>query len=184
MPIKNIKAEIRRSQILKRKCLSKEEKERLDWDVSQKIFNSSVYKNCSCLFAYVSMPFEVSTEQIIKRAWSDGKKVALPVCDKNTGRMIFRLFNKGDKLIDGDYGIPSPSAECPQVDADESVLILVPLIAVDRKGNRIGFGGGYYDRYLGLHKAANAVGLFYPTDIFENLPCEEHDIKISIKECV
>lgn len=131
------------------------------------------YRQADNICAYISKGNEVDTKPIIDLAWSQGKNIYVP---KVYGRdMHFIRICSYDDLQKGNFGIYEPvSDEYSDVD---SGLMIMPGVAFDRECNRIGFGGGYYDRYLEEHGQLITVALAYDLQIVSQIDSEQTDIK-------
>ena len=149
-------------------------------DFNRNIFtafiNSSVYRNAALLLIYVSFGSEADTLNIIRYALNDGKRVAVPFC--NGKLMSFYEINSVDELVCGKFGIPTviPDENKRITDFTDSVCV-VPALSYDLSGVRLGYGGGYYDRFL-YEKIITTVGLAFERCLSHFLPSEEHDIRI------
>lgn len=107
------------------------------------------YRRAKTVLVYVSMPIEVDTREIISKALSDGKRVAVPRCVPGTREMEFYLIESLDELSPGTFGVLEPVPNPGRLLRDFSHSIcVVPALACDRNGYRLGYGGGYYDRFL------------------------------------
>ena len=167
--------ERKRLLALRRSFQGKAEKERL---IAENLLSSSVYGECDEVFIYISMSFEIDTSLIIDRAFSDGKAVFAPICKKN-GVMNFQRIQKGEKLVRSPQGILEPRLDRSRAALPgRSSLIVVPALAFDRSGNRIGFGGGYYDRFLSQTESGS-IGLCFEEFFLPELPKEDHDVPVS-----
>lgn len=154
--------------------------ERLEFDgrMTVLLLNSPIYKNSRSILTYVSVGSEPSTREIIKSALNDGKTVAVPNCVG--GEMRFYTLDGLDSLFPGKFGIPTVDTADKTPFCDFSnALCLVPALGLDRSGARLGYGGGYYDRFL-TAGGIKALALCRERCIFDALPTEEHDIKIPI----
>ena len=121
-----------------------------------------VYKNCETVLTYVSTPIEVDTRMLIAKALSDGKKVAVPKCIKGTRDMEFYLINSFDDLEEGSFSVLEPVPEkCVPLKKINKAICIVPALAYDRYGYRLGYGKGYYDRFLSAHKNVFKIGFGY-----------------------
>ncbi len=148
--------------------------------------DEAIYNNLSVLpelqaarrvFLYLSVRREVDTRRLIRSLLAEEKTVALPV-SLPEGRMFFAEYRPGS-LIDGSVvPIPEPDADAPRLEPEEGDLILVPALTFDRKGYRLGQGGGYYDRFLSAH-ALFSVGLARDALLLEEVPREAHDCAVS-----
>ena len=145
--------------------------------LAEKLFNTRQYKACRSLYAYLSFNQEVRTDPIIERAWADGKRVAVP---KVMGsEMVFIWIDSFAALGPGYYGIPEPIADGPIAD-DEQALILMPGLAFDPQGHRVGYGGGFYDRFLEGEPDHPLVALCYDFQMYAHLEVESHDIPVDL----
>lgn len=143
---------------------------RSDGQILRQILCSDAYRNASTVYAYYSMGREVDTRQLLAHCLRDGKTVGLPVCMAD-GSMTFRKYT--GQLLPGAYGIPIPDG--PELPPPErSDLFLVPGLCFDRWGNRLGQGGGYYDRYLEQFPSAQ-VGVCRRPFYLKEIPHEETD---------
>ena len=133
-----------------------------------------LWKAYDSIFFYYSFGTEVSTDKLIELAFREGKHVFLPRIGSDR-IMQFHQIMPNTKLIHHVFGMDEPPKETPVREADQSTMILVPGLIFNRKGHRLGYGGGYYDVYLREHPDAFSVGLCYSVQMDENLPVEEHD---------
>ena len=183
-----IKRDLRSHFVTMRRSLSAEERTTAETAIYESLFSLPAWREAPVICGFVSVRGEPNTTPILRRAAAEGKTVALPVTitDAREGNMIFRSLPDGDvgRLIPARFGIPEPDEGCPAVSpADLSgSLILVPALAFDREGYRLGYGGGYYDRFLqGLGEAGipvSTVGLTYGACVADALPRESHDIPV------
>ncbi len=172
----NDKKQLRELYKSVRSSLSDSERVEYGNRIFSQLINSSAYRNSLKILVYVSVGSEVDTREIINYSLRVGKTVAVPVCiGKN---MFFSVINSVNDLIIGAYGIPSVREEniCAVNDFDNS-LCIVPALSFDAYGNRLGYGGGYYDRFLSDNDIFT-IGICYERCISYVLPCEEHDIKV------
>ena len=154
------------------------ERAEADRDIAETVLISPEYKAAKQVFAYLSMPHEVGTRELIARMLKDGKTVGLPVCDIQTHTMRFYRLDAMEELVSGAYRIPVPPVSPDRLlHPSEDTLMLVPLLACDDEGYRLGAGGGYYDRFLAAHKVMT-VGICYAACRKTRLPHDEYDRKI------
>lgn len=140
--------------------------------IYENLIASDLYKNAQSIFIYYSVGKEVKTQNIIKKTLADKKKVYIP---KIKGKeMIAARLESLDDLVDGDFSIPTTKSDNLIKNPD---LTIVPGLSFDEKKNRLGYGGGYYDRFLGKNKTIK-VGLMI--EDFKSLILEtnEYDIKM------
>ncbi len=147
--------------------------------ICERLLKTPMYRQAETLFAFMSVSNEPDTDRLIRQALADGKSVAVPKCISGRG-MKFYEIDSPDDTIPGRYGIPEP-ASCDDSRLrviDERTLILVPGLVFDLSGNRLGYGAGYYDRYLADDPYRNKLMIafsFQQTDEIRNL---DHDIPV------
>lgn len=170
---------LRKKYTALRDSLDSEYREACDNSIAQFLFLSEEYSFAKEIFVYVSARSEVDTFAVINRALADGKKVAVPHC--RDGLMNFYYIGSTDELVCSQFGIPTVDVNKAviAVPCDET-LCVVPALSFDREGNRLGYGGGYYDRFLALNKVKTA-GLCREVSVADSLPAEKYDVKI---DCV
>jgi 5-formyltetrahydrofolate cyclo-ligase len=125
--------------------------------------------------AFASMPEELNVWPLLRRLHAAGVPLALPVVEGKGRPLVFRAWTPGDAMDKGVWGIPQPKPERPVVEPD---ILLVPLLAFDAEGRRLGYGGGFYDRTLaGLRarKRIVAVGLAYDEQRIDEVPHLDYD---------
>lgn len=170
-----------RDQVLKRlKTMDQDKKKSKDQAIYENLFASKFFKEAQTLMAYMSFGTEIDTQPIIQRAWKEGKTVAIPYTIKETRLIKPALINSLDDLSPGAYGILGPDEESLKVISKEDLdLVIVPGVAFDKSGYRIGYGGGYYDRFLEkLH--VNTLAILYEDQLIERVPREDHDIRVQV----
>ncbi len=165
------KAALRKYFLVKRKELAEEEKIRIDKGITANILNSKIYKDADSVFVYVSTKYEINTAVIIENALYTGKTVCVPLCGKN-GEMSARRITSIKELSEGHYGIPEPPLSSETVEHPE--LALVPALSCDMMGYRLGYGGGYYDRFLKRVRSVY-MALCAESRLVETLPHDGFD---------
>lgn len=171
------KKTIREEMLSKRKKLTEEEVRRYSETIIQELAESSFYKECRNLCIYQAFRNEVSCDTIMPLALSDGKRVYTPITDKIGTSIAFYQITEYTKWQQGTYGIMEPVITPDDQPLQESALILMPGLAFDKYKHRLGYGGGYYDRYLAKHQENVTAALCYSFQITNvELPYEEHDI--------
>lgn len=170
------KKALRREIGEKKRALSAAEIESRSAVLAEKLYNTPQYRACKSLYAYLSFNQEVRTDPIIRRAWADGKRVAVP---KVIGdEMVFIWIDSFDNLTpQGAFNITEPIENGP-VAEDGTALVLMPGLAFDPAGHRVGYGGGYYDRYLSARPGHPTVALCYDFQLYERLDVEAFDIPV------
>ena len=172
---KNIREEI----IDKRNNLILDIKQNYDSLIFKVIINSEIYKKSKKIFTYISFGSEVDTIKLIKYSFSNNKEVYVPKINKQTKDMIaLKIHNFNNMSVDK-WGIIEPKSVDKSNMGTDFDLIIMPGIAFDKQGNRIGYGGGYYDKYISkLNNASNLLALAYDFQIIQDIESESHDIKV------
>ncbi|MBR5203493.1 MAG: 5-formyltetrahydrofolate cyclo-ligase [Clostridia bacterium] len=173
------KKEIRKELLNKRKEIPQEKKVIYDKEISKLITDSDYFKNADQVLVFASTDYEFDTRYIIERCRFLYKRVFYPVCIDNVGNMeFFKTESVGD-LQYGMYHILEPKATCKKFIPKDNDIIIVPALSVDENGNRIGYGKGYYDKFL---KDFNGVSICpcYEELMADTLPTDENDIKVNI----
>ncbi|MBE6853005.1 MAG: 5-formyltetrahydrofolate cyclo-ligase [Ruminococcus sp.] len=174
------KVSFRRAAKEKRSLLfdTSEKKAAADNSIFESFMSSGLLDNVSLVLTYVSFRDEADTLHIIDRLLSDGFEVGVPVCGKQ-GSMDFYLIKSRDELIISAMGISEPQKnEKKLITRFDSTLCIVPGMAFDRSGNRTGYGGGYYDRFLAAHTEITTAGLCYHSLLYDSVPSEQHDMSV------
>lgn len=168
------KEDLRTAFLQKRAALSLDEKKILDEKITARLTGLSVFRGASALLLYVPVRGEIDILPLVRAAREAGIRVAFPVC-REESRMEFRILEPGAKMVAGKYGIPVPPEGAPLCLPDRRTLCVVPGLAFDRSGYRIGYGKGYYDRFLAGFPGVS-VGLSYEKWLLPTLPRGEHDL--------
>ena len=159
-------------------CEDPARKEALDSEIQARLIMSPEYRAASAVLVYMAMPFEISTSMIINAAFANNKTVALPVCVDNRG-MIFRQVGDLTSLKPGAFGISEPDESCPEFIPDQNTLCVCPALCCDMRGYRLGFGGGYYDRYLAGFNGVKAA-LCYSDAVIPTIKTDAYDVPADV----
>lgn len=158
--------------------IQKPEYEQLSYQIAKNLYDDEYWKKSNTVGITISKPPEVDTYQIIRRAWEEGKKVVIPKCMPQNRELVFRTLNRFDQLESVFYGLLEPIEEMTsEVKPSEIDLLVVPGLSFSEEGYRLGFGGGYYDRYLTKY-FGHTVSLAFQLQIVKNIPIESHDIPV------
>ena len=136
---------------------------------------SEEYRKAGSIYGYLPYNQEVRTVPMLERAIQDGKRVAVPKCYGEEMRFIW--MEDLSKVEKGYAGIPEPIADGPVAD-DKTALVLMPGMAFDREGHRIGYGGGFYDKFLAGESSHPTLALCYDFQMVDHLETEEFDIPV------
>ena len=149
-----------------------EEKSRL---LGEQFHGSDFYRQAKSIYGYLPYNQEVRTVAMLEQALKDGKRVAVPKCYGDEMRFIW--MEDLSKVEKGYAGIPEPIADDPVAD-DETALVLMPGLAFDPMGHRIGYGGGFYDKFLAKEPGHPTLALCYDFQMLDHLETEEFDIPV------
>ena len=169
-----MKAELRKQVLQEMKDISREQKQAIDQALTEGLLQHPFYQEANTIATYLSFPHEFQTQGLIEQALKDGKKVLIPKTYPK-GRMDFVVYNP-QQLVKTSFGLLEPQGDLEVVDVSQIDLIHVPGLAFTREGYRIGYGGGYYDRYL-KHFPGHTLSTVYPCQIQDFIP-ENHDIPV------
>ena len=169
------KSDIRKRIIKERKSLPLAMKVEMDRIIAGKVTEHPLFLEAKDIFCYLPIRGEVDTRLILETAWKAGKRVAVPKVLSDTKMEFFYIHSMSD-LETGTFGVLEPTTDLLAL--PENACVIVPGSVFDKACNRIGYGGGYYDRYLALHTKYQTIGLAYDLQITEKLPLEETDIPL------
>lgn len=169
------KKDIRNRIRKKRLVLPPEQRQQHSRRIISQVIEHPFFQNADEIYCYVSCEAEVSTFELLKKCLSVGKKVAVPkVIVDNL--MKFYYIDSLKVLKSGAYGILEPEDEPEREANGENVLVILPGVAFDAGGNRIGYGKGFYDNYLNAHPQYHRIGLAFSAQCVEHIPADRHDI--------
>ncbi|MBR1971844.1 MAG: 5-formyltetrahydrofolate cyclo-ligase [Oscillospiraceae bacterium] len=169
------KKELRRSIRERKRAMTEEEIVSRSEKLGELFLSSEAYKNAKTIYGYLPYNQEVRTVPMLEQALKDGKRVAVPKCYGDEMKFIF--MDDLSKVEKGYAGIPEPIADDPVAD-DTTALVLMPGMAFDPQGHRIGYGGGFYDKFLAAEPNHPTLALCYEFQMLPQLETEAHDIPV------
>lgn len=169
-----MKTELRKQVLQEMKAISQEQKQFIDKTLTERLLQHPFYQEAKVIATYLSFPHEFQTQELIEQALRDGKKVLIPKTYPK-GRMDFVVYDP-QQLVKTSFGLLEPQGNLEVVDASQIDLIHVPGLSFTTKGYRIGYGGGYYDRYL-EHFSGHTLSTVYHYQVQDFIP-ENHDIPV------
>ena len=169
-----MKSELRKQVLHEMKAISQEQKQFIDQALTEQLLQHPFYQEAKVIATYLSFPHEFQTQELIEQALKDGKKVLIPKTYPK-GRMDFVVYDP-QQLVKTSFGLLEPQGNLEVVDASQIDLIHVPGLAFTTEGYRIGYGGGYYDRYL-EYFSGHTLSTIYPCQVQDFIP-ENHDIPV------
>ena len=177
----NSKTEIRKSLLSLRNSLSTKEITTGSSEIVARLMRIEEIRKAATLMVYLSFGSEVRTDDLIRWCWEEGKRIVVPFCHVESRELTACRIDGFDELKTGHYGIRAPKEGLLRpVDGREIEVILVPAVAFDRRGYRIGYGGGYYDRFLPRTPQAVKIGVAFASQIIEEIPVDGHDLPVDL----
>ncbi|NOY54243.1 MAG: 5-formyltetrahydrofolate cyclo-ligase [Deltaproteobacteria bacterium] len=177
------KQTLRKTVLARRDTLTETDRKEKSAQIVERLMELSEYRSAHALFIYADFRSEVMTLALMKKALKEGKRVLASKTLVTERRLQLTDILDPDRDLVPDYmGIPEPREEILRdISPEEIDLILTPAVGYDEKGNRLGYGGGYYDRlFERMHPDAKKIGLAFETQIVPTVPTEPHDIPIPI----
>lgn len=175
------KSELRREYTQMREAMDQSEVERLSEKIIDTILKLPVFKRAETVMVYLNFKNEVDSLRMIEESYKAGKKVVIPYCEKETMEIIPSELNDIEtEIVKGKNGYLQTKKDCVKpVPIEDIDLIVVPGIAFDKRCYRLGFGAGYYDRFLRkLNFEKPTIGLCYDFQIIHSIPIEGHDVPL------
>ncbi len=176
------KETIRKEVLKNRDSLQPEIKAEKDALIRQRLFALPEFAAAKAILLYASFRSEADTLKILTGSLSAGKRILLPKVDKEKRILVLYEIEGPAELFPGFMGIPEPAAtEGRMRSVDVADLVVIPGAAFDSRGNRLGYGAGYYDRLLSERaKKMPLVALAYEEQIVDVIPAEKHDVKVDM----
>ena len=169
-----MKSELSKQVLQEMKAIPRKQKQAIDQALTEGLLQHPFYQEANTIATYLSFPHEFQTQELIEQALKDGKKVLIPKTYPK-GRMDFVVYDP-QQLVKTSFGLLEPQGDLEVVDASQIDLIHVPGLAFTTEGYRIGYGGGYYDRYL-EHFSGHTLSTVYHYQVQDFIP-ENHDIPV------
>ncbi len=171
------KQELRQAIRARKRAMTEEDILRRSEILAEKFARSNAYRAAKTIYGYLPYNQEVRTVPMLRRALEEGKRVAVPKVYGDDMKFIY--LDDLSQVAKGYAGIPEPVADGP-VAQDETALVLMPGLAFDRAGHRIGYGGGFYDKFLAKEPHHPTVALCYDFQVMDRLETEEFDIPVDL----
>jgi len=148
--------------------------------ITEALQSTEFYKEAKVVHIYLSMNSrrEVATDFLLEELFNSRKRVVVPITDFKTGTLTHTEIDSSSELKANKWGVLEP-VESEKFDISELDLIIIPMAAADRDGNRLGYGKGFYDRFLEKTEAKK-VGLVFSTFLYDEIPTEEFDKKLNV----
>jgi len=161
-----------------------ENKEEKSADIVSKLLSMPQVQSADKLFLFYPLKDEINLLPLMDFAKKNGKQVGFPLCEDREGTMTFRLAESLDALESGSFGTKEPKGDAPEILPNGAVIFL-PALVIDRQGYRLGYGKGYYDRYLAKYVEFKpfTVGVIYKELLFDEIPHDEYDVPCDTVVC-
>ncbi len=174
------KKELRKEMLRKRSKLTLDDREKYSKEIAESLYNTDYYKNAETIMAFISFGSEINTRYMIEDAISQGKTVVIPVMVPETRELKVSRIMDYEELEIGHYNILTPKEEFLRfLDPNTIDLILTPGLIFAEDGYRVGYGGGYYDRFLaGLKGNPTKIGIGFDIQVRDQVPKEDFDIPV------
>ena len=169
------KTALRRAIREKKRAMTEEEITSRSKRLEDMFLDSEAYRNAKTVYGYLPYNQEVRTVPMLEQAIRDGKRVAVPKVYGDEMKFIY--LDDFSQVEKSEMGIPEPISDTP-VAEDKTALVLMPGLAFTKRGDRMGYGGGFYDRFLADETEHPTLALCYDFQIVESLPTEEFDVPV------
>ncbi len=185
--LKERKAEFRGLHAKKRNEWTNEQRQQWSSAACKHAIEWLQERRIETIMAYIAFRSELDLTELIEWGWKAGKDILVPRCVESDRSMTLHPLRSWDELMRGAYGImePNPAATLPIDDGFVPEVVFVPGLAFDRSGGRIGYGGGYYDRFGDSIRAGGKkalwVGVGYEAQLAEDIPLEAHDLRMDYR---
>lgn len=174
------KQSLRREIRQRKRCMTPEEITQKSAALCAMLQETAVFQQARTIYGYLPFNQEVDLLPLLKAALALGKQVALPKCYGK--EMHFIQIHDLSRIQCSAFGAPEPIADAP-IACDEKALVIVPGLVFDRRGYRIGYGGGYYDRFLAREPSHPTISLCYDFQLVDRLEPDPHDIPVDTVFC-
>lgn len=180
LSIQTEKKQLRATVLQQRNAISPLSRQEKSWKIAQFLLEFDLFRTASVIHSFLPLPQEPDTFPMIRYSWSLGKRVMIPYI-KESGVLGHSLFEHFDELQQKQFGIwEGKKTQNQSMDFNNRNVVLVPGVAFDAQKNRLGFGKGYYDRFLAqcCSSSVCCIGLGFEYQIVSDVPVEKHDISL------
>jgi 5-formyltetrahydrofolate cyclo-ligase len=175
------KAGLRKELLSKRDNIPPEVRRSKNRMILERLLSLDEFRNAGVIFFFASFKTEVDTAEMIKSSLLSGKRVILPKVDKDRHELQLYEIRDFGELAPGFMDIPEPPFQERRMSINDADIVIIPGAGFDASGNRIGYGGGYYDRLLsGLQKQTPVIAPAYEEQVVDFIPSEPHDIRVQM----
>ncbi len=176
------KKELRKEILRKRAKITKEENDKYSNTIANTLYEMNSYKEANTIMCFISFANEINTRELIETSIKNGKTLVIPITIPETKELKISQILDFSELEKGFYNILTPKEEFIRyIDPSTIDLVLVPGVVFAKNGYRIGYGGGYYDRFLSkLDKSVPKVAIGFDLQVVEEVPTEDFDIPVDM----
>ena len=135
---------------------------------------------CDPVMVYVSKPPEVDTHPFIRDLLREGRRIVVPIIEKETRTLRLSYLRDTTLLVQSTFHVPEPIGNEIPAQSSDIQTVIIPLLAFDRRGNRLGYGAGYYDRFLAQNPTVKKIGVAFSCQETDSVPGDENDVRIDI----
>lgn len=146
---------------------------------SNNLQKTEEFKNADIVLLYYPTKNEISPLPLFEICLKMGKTVAFPVCQKESSTLVFKKVTSLDMLLPSSFGILEPNENCKAITLNENTICITPALLFSKKGHRLGYGKGYYDRFL-KDFSGISVGYSYSACVLDSFPHDAHDIPLDM----
>lgn len=176
-----LKAKVRKSCLDQRANLGEEERKNKSWLIRQKVLDLPEYKQAQTVMLFLNFRDEVETTGLAETTLASKKRLILPRCAPNGILLPIEVRDLRVDIEPGIWGIREPKLNLGEVEPSEVDLVIVPGAGFDLQGNRLGYGGGYYDRFfMRLKPSVPRIAIGFECQIIEEVPVDKHDAKMNL----
>ncbi|WP_077601315.1 5-formyltetrahydrofolate cyclo-ligase [Oceanobacillus sojae] len=169
---------LRQKMLKELSLLSKLDRKKVETGQQMQLFTTPAFQNAATIGVTISTEIEWDTYTVIKKAWGEGKIIASPKCMVKTKELHYYAWNHQNQIQDGYAGIKEPIPEkTKQIPYSDIDLLIVPGVIFDKRGYRIGYGGGYYDRMLADY-TGTTISLCSEQQLIQQIPRESYDLPV------
>ncbi len=172
------KSELRNEVLIRRKAMSETKKREADLEIQSRLLMTEEYRECETVLVYVATQSEIDTKGIIRAAFANKKRVAVPVTNDDYS-LSFYYINSFGELKSGRFGILEPKNRDNELKSFENSVCVIPALCCDLVGNRIGYGKGCYDRFLSNYNQTK-IALVYSENVYPLIESEETDVRVDV----
>ena len=176
-----MKKEFRKKVIATRKNITQNLLSKNSSIITEKLLSLDCIRNASTIMLYLDFNNEVQTSELINKLLYINKIVASPITFVNNKELIpYQIIDLQESIVIGAYGIREPKKDiCNKIKIKDIDALIVPAVAFDKNGYRLGYGGGFYDRFINnLRKDCITIGIAFDLQIFDTIPKAPHDAKL------